>query len=236
LLQGDLASAVEWARSIDEELAPSNLIFWLEVPAITSARVVIATGSDNSLANATELLGAIRRQSERCRFTSQTIEVAVLQSLALEKRGHAEEALSALEEAVVLAEPGGWIRPFVELGHPMADLLRGLLKRNAAADYVRQILAAFREAEQGVALDASERHRVSPSSRKQALVEPLTNREEEILGLLAQRLQDKEIAERLFVSPATVNTHLKHIYEKLRVRNRREAVARAGELGILPQR
>ena len=115
----------------------------------------------------------------------------------------------------------------------MAELLGRLQKQNAATAYVRQILTALREVEQGRRPEPSQGPRTSPSSRKQALLEPLTNREAEILELLARRLRDKEIAERLFVSPATVNTHLKHIYEKLRVRNRREAVARADDLGIL---
>jgi LuxR family maltose regulon positive regulatory protein len=236
LLREDLQGAVEWARSTTEAPAPSELFMFLEAPSITQARVLIAAGSERSLREGTKLLQEIRDLSEACRFACQTIEVAVLQALALDRQGHADEALEVLEEAVVLAEPGGWIRPFVELGSPMADLLRGLLKRGVAVDHVRQILAAFRDGGRAVTLDLPREHRVSPSSSPHDLVEPLTNREEEILELLAERLSDKEIAGRLFVAPATVNTHLKHIYEKLYVSNRREAVARASDLGILPQR
>jgi LuxR family maltose regulon positive regulatory protein len=208
---------------------------WLEVPAVTRARVLIAAGTDEYLEQAIGLLLEIRQQTEACRFTCHTIEVTVLQSLALAKQGSTEEALGVLAEAVALAEPGGWIRPFIELGPAMAELLGRLQERNTATAYVRQILTALREVEQGRRPEPSQVPRTSPSSRDQALLEPLTNREAEILELLVQRLRDKEIAERLFVSPATVNTHLKHIYEKLRVRNRREAVARANDLGILPR-
>jgi LuxR family maltose regulon positive regulatory protein len=115
----------------------------------------------------------------------------------------------------------------------MAELLGRLQKQNAATAYVRQILTALREVEQGRRPEPSQGRLRSSSSLDQALPEPLTSREGEVLELLVKRLSDKEIAERLFVSPATVNTHLKHIYEKLRVRNRREAVARADDLGIL---
>jgi LuxR family maltose regulon positive regulatory protein len=236
LLRGDLAPAVQWARSATEAQVPSALFMWLEAPLITQARALTVDGTGESLRKSTELLHALRQLTEECRFTCQTIEVAVLQPLALEKQGRADEALTVLEEVVALAEPGGWIRPFVELGRPMADLLERLLKRNVAVDYVERILAAFREGEQGLAPVAPKKRLVAAPARKQVLVEPLTNREEEVLELLAQRLSDKEIAERLFVSPATVNTHLKHIYEKLRVGNRREAVSRAGDLGILPHR
>jgi LuxR family maltose regulon positive regulatory protein len=231
LLRGDSTFAVRWARTADDPPTPATLFMWLEVPAVTRARVLITAGSDEDLGQAIGLLLEIRQQTEACRLTCQTIEVAVLQSLALAKQGSTEEALGVLEEAVALAEPGGWIRPFIELGPAMADLLGRLQKRNAATAYVRQILTALREVKQGRRPEPSQ----SPSSRKQALLEPLTNREAEILELLVQRLRDKEIAERLFVSPATVNTHLKHIYEKLRVRNRREAVAKAKDLGILPR-
>jgi LuxR family maltose regulon positive regulatory protein len=236
LLQGDLTSAIEWARSISETPAPSGLFMWLEAPSITPARALIEVGSEESLEKAAELLRAIRHQSEACRFTCQAIEVAVLQALTLAKQGGAEEALTFLEEAVALGEPGGWVRPFVEAGPMMADLLRRSLKRNVSVQYIRRILTAFRDVGRGAADGSLQTHRVSPSSSPQALVEPLTNREEEVLGLLAERLADKEIAKRLFVSPATVNTHLKHIYEKLHVRNRREAIARASDLGILPRR
>jgi LuxR family maltose regulon positive regulatory protein len=231
LLRGDSTSAVQWARSADDPPTPATLFMWLEVPAVTRARVLISAGSDEDLEQAIGLLLEIRHQTEACRFTCHTIEVTVLQSLALAKQGSTEEALGVLAEAVALAEPGGWIRPFIELGPAMAELLGRLQKRNAAAAYVRQILTALREVEQGRRPEPSQ----SPSPRNQALLEPLTNREAEILELLVQRLRDKEIAERLFVTPTTVNTHLKHIYEKLRVRNRREAVARANDLGILPR-
>jgi LuxR family maltose regulon positive regulatory protein len=234
LLREDLTPAVQWARSADDPPTPATLFMWLEVPAITRAKVLITAGSDEDLEQAIGLLLEIRHQTEACRFTCHTMEVAVLQSLALQKQGRAEEALTVLEEAVALAQPGGCVRPFVELGAAMADVLRGLLKRNVAPDFVRQILAAFRDHRPQDALGAEHKQRVTLSSGPSDLVEPLTNREGEVLELLAQRLSDKEIAKRLYVSPATVNTHLKHIYEKLRIRNRREAVARAGELGLLP--
>ena len=239
VLRGDLNSAVEWGQSVDESPVPSELFMWLEAPSITQARVLIAEGTNDSLGKATELLATIRQLSEACRFTCQIIEVAVLQSTALEKLGRSNEAHKALEEALSLAGTGGWVRPFIEAGPPMADLLKELQKQNVAADYIDKILAAFRDDEQ-VLLQAaagqpiaSPHQPVRPSASSQSLEDPLTNRELRVLELLAQRLQNKEIAEELFISPATVKSHLKNIYRKLQVSNRREAVSRAKDLGIL---
>ena len=121
----------------------------------------------------------------------------------------------------------------------MADLLKRLLKQNVAVDYVGKLLAAFGEDETGspsLPGPPSQSPQVSPSPSHptpQPLVEPLTNRELDILDLLEQRLQNKEIAEKLFISPETVKTHLNNIYQKLSVTNRRNAVEKAKSLGIL---
>jgi LuxR family maltose regulon positive regulatory protein len=142
--------------------------------------------------------------------------------------------MEVLEQAVAMAMPGGWIRPFVELGPPMANLLRQLTKQGRAAGYSQKILEAFDDQGYGAAPDVPGRRRATgPLHTSEGLIEPLTNREEEILELLGERLRDKEIADKLFISAATVKSHVKHVYEKLHVSSRREAVARATALGIL---
>jgi LuxR family maltose regulon positive regulatory protein len=229
---------------------------WLEVPSITQARVLISVGSKRSLEKATALLAEIRQVNEACRFTCQTIEFAVLQSLGLEKQGRTDEALAAVTEAVALAEPGGWVRPFVELGEPMAELLRRLSTQDVAVEFLDRLLAAFPERQPDAAPDGSDAgstlQPVSHSSRLKAgrqpvpssqsvgsesgiqpLMEPLTNRELDVLELLAERLYDKEIARELSISVWTVKSHVKHIFEKLHVTGRRQAVLKAEELGLL---
>jgi LuxR family maltose regulon positive regulatory protein len=221
LLRGESEQAIEWARSVREEPYPAGLFMFLEVPWITQARALIAEGTEESLAAALELLATIRCQSEGCRFTNQTIEVTVLQTLALKKQGRSGEALDTLHEVLVMAEPGGWIRPFVEAGPPMVELMRTLSTEHAAAAFVEKILSATGRPEAG------------PTRVKRPPLDLLTDREAEILELLPQRLQNKEIATRLFISPQTVNSHLKNVYQKLGVNNRRQAVMRAAELGLL---
>lgn len=224
VLQGDPASAASWVSSAAPALALPELSIWLENPSITKARVLIALGSDQSLSNAAGLLETIRTRCEAWHLRGQTIEVAVLQSLALEKQGRHDEALATFDNAVDLAAPGRWVRPFVEAGPAMATMLARLPKAEQNRPFATRLRLALSE-------KAGARPR-SPSE-DQPLIEALTNRERDVLELLAQRLYDKEIGAALSISVGTVKTHLKHMYGKLAVSNRREAVAKAEELGLV---
>ena len=234
LLQGELQPAVDWAQTLRGDPEPFDLWIWLEVPWITQARVLIAVGSEASLREATERLATIRERCESFRFTCQIIEIAVLQSLALERQGHTEEALKALKEAVALAELGGWVRPFVEAGPVMGRLLERLAGHRDERGFIRQLMEAFEQGSAAAPAKTSPTSRAEPPAAKsQPDPDALTQRELDVLELLAERLQSKEIADRLFISTHTVNDHLKHIYQKLHVGSRREAVDRAKAMGIL---
>ena len=177
-----------------------------------------------SLETATELLGALRKGTEALHYTCQTIEIGVLQALALEKQGHRQEVLAVLESVVALAEPGGVMAPFIELGKPMADLLQRLEPQEPKSFFIRKLLETFQLS------------KLKPTVSVQTLVESLTQREAEILEMLSQRLHDKEIAKQLCISTTTVKSHLKNIYQKLDVHNRRQAVAKGQKLNLLPSR
>ncbi len=171
----------------------------------------------------------LREFVETTHNTRYLIEVLALQALLQERQGQRQSALELLEQAVVLAEPGGFIRLFVDLGPPLDQLLDRLrwqegAKGSVAVDYVTQILNAFEAKAGGQTADATSS---SP------LVDPLTPRELQVLALLGRHLTNKEIAAELVISTGTVKTHTLNIYRKLGVRKRREAVARAQELNIL---
>jgi LuxR family maltose regulon positive regulatory protein len=225
LLQGELAPAARWARTVSISPAPDKLFSWLEVPSITRARVVLAIGSEEALEEAAAQLALVRQLSDNCHYICQTIEIAVLQSLLLDKQGRSEEALEALADVVALAEPGLWVRPFIEAGQPMAELLGRLAVQQGKSNFLNHLGDCFQVRQTQLAAEAG-----GPRTSKSAArleIEPLTNRELEILDLLVNRLQNKEIAARLFVSPETVKTHLKHLYQKLDVSNRHEAAEKA---------
>ena len=233
LLRGDLLSAADWARSFEESVEPTGMFFWLEVPAITKARVLIADGTQESLEQACELLARIRQQSDESHFSCQTIEVAVLQPLALQGQGCTDQALAALKEAIALAKPGGWIRPFVELGQPMEDLLNQLKVQDAADRIaIDRILSAFPKGDQTRPLQIT-----PPSSKSYSPgstpLDSLTKREHQTLRLLATGVSTEEVASEMVVTVSTVRTYAKRIYAKLGVNSRFEAVAKAQKMGLV---
>ena len=133
-------------------------------------------------------------------------------------RPHIAQAMIALEHALTLAEPGGYVRIFLDEGEPMARLLYRAVERGIAPEYAGQLLAAF------PALEAK------PHTE---MVEPLSERELDVLRLIAEGLSNQEIARRLHLSLSTVKWHTGNIYGKLGVKNRTQAVAKARSLGIL---
>jgi LuxR family maltose regulon positive regulatory protein len=150
-----------------------------------------------------------------------------LYSLALQARGEIERALATLERALVLGEPGGYVRTFVDEGVPMGRLLHQAAARGIQSKAAGKLLGAFefQVADENAVSLASE-----PNTR---LVEPLSERELEVLSLIAEGLTNREIGERLYISQGTVKAHTSNIYGKLGVRSRTQAVACAQGLGIL---
>jgi LuxR family maltose regulon positive regulatory protein len=226
------------------------MFYWLEIPHVTKCRVLIAEGSAASLQEAGGLLHTHEQVNEARHNTRQLIDILLLQALAYQKQEQTEKALAALERAVALALPGGWIRPFVEVGPTIAGLLVRLSQQGMAPQYIAQILAAFPAEDDAVAgirqstifqgpspIASTLAHHPLPSPAGDAtggLVEPLTNRELEVLELMAQRFTNKEIAAQMVISVGTVKQHAYNINQKLNVRGRRQAVAKATSLGILP--
>jgi LuxR family maltose regulon positive regulatory protein len=156
------------------------------------------------------------------------IELLILQALALDAQGNARHALDATGRALALAEPAGYLRIFVDEGPPVARLLYEAAARGVVPEYAGRLLAAFPAAEpprDGLL-------RVADTGVE--MVEPLSGRELEVLGLVAEGLSNREIAQRLVISPKTVKRHTSSIYGKLGVHSRTQAVAKARNLGILP--
>jgi LuxR family maltose regulon positive regulatory protein len=186
--------------------------------------------TSDSRQQATDLLNQLNDFLVSIHNKQFQINVLALQAVHHDTLGEQSAALDKLTTALNLAEPSGFIRLFVDLGPQMFDLLKRLQKQNVAVDYIESILAAFRDDERAFVPEAANQPIASP---RQPLVDPLTNRELDVLELLAQRLSNKEIADKLFISTETIKSHLQNIFQKLEVSKRREAVEKAKKVGIL---
>ncbi len=219
LAHGNLDAVAHWAQE-SELRADDELNFLRELEHIILARALVALGRErpgsSHIDDAQNLLARLRPAAETAGWMGKAIEILVLQALALQAQGEEEEALAALERALSLAEPEGYVRTFVDEGEPMAKLLRQAEAHGVAPDYVSQLLAAF-----------------EIETEDEGLVEPLSDRELEVLRLLSTDLSAPEIAAELVVSVNTVRTHIKHIYSKLDAHSRYQAVERAKELDLL---
>ena len=164
-----------------------------------------------------------------------------LQALLHDMRGEQAAALAALEQAVHLAEPGGLLRVFIDLGSPIASLLTTLAAQGVAPEFVARLLDSFPATPVPVVAPAADTDlqptaRSSALANRTALLEPLTRREQEVLELLAQHLTAEEVAQQLVISAYTVKRHRANIYQKLGVNRRRDALAAAQALGLLAHR
>jgi LuxR family transcriptional regulator, maltose regulon positive regulatory protein len=218
--QGALSEALGWVRERGLS-ADDDLSYLREFEHITLARVLLAgDATEHNPHDAMRLLERLLRAAEEGERTRSVIEVLVLQALAHASRENLPVALAALERALALAEPAGYVRTFVDEGAPMAALLRAMAKPGVAASYVGRLLAAFADTD-------------ADPTVQSGLIDPLSERELEVLRLLATDLDGPDIARTLFVSLNTMRTHTKNIYAKLAVNNRRAAVRRAEELDLL---
>jgi len=172
------------------------------------------------------------------RLKVMVLQAIALHAVALRANGEKDKALQLLGEALALAEPGGFIRIFIDEGIPMAHLLSEAAAHGMMPDYIGKLLAVF-ETEGQKSEDKSSLPSAQPliepevQPAKDMLVEPLSQRELEVLQLIAQGLSNREISERLFLALNTVKGHNRKIYGKLQVQRRTEAVARARELGLV---
>ena len=188
-------------------------------------------GDKSSLNDASRLLERLQSAAVAGGRTGSVIEILVLQSLTHQAGGDTPGALTPLVEALTLAEPEGYVRVFVGEGPPMKSLLTAVISKRGGWDYVRRLLAACAD-DDGTGPDRQPPAN-RPPRRGRGLVEPLSERELDVLRLLATDLDGPDIARRLFVSVNTMRTHTRSIYAKLGVNSRRAAVSRAEELGLL---
>jgi LuxR family maltose regulon positive regulatory protein len=217
LAQGDLAEALGWVQErklgVDDELSPPR-----EMEYLTLARVLITQHRPREVL---PMLGRLLHLAERQGRMGNALAILVLQALASRASGDEAGAMERLTRALSLAEPEGYIRLFVDEGESMVALLRQAYARGITPDYVATLLSA------------AEAPALAVPSPAHSLLEPLTGRELEILRLLVAGLSNAAMARELVITVGTVKSHINHIYGKLGVQSRSQAIARAHSLHLL---
>jgi LuxR family maltose regulon positive regulatory protein len=212
IARGRLDEARRWQRDAKIVDEPGYL---REYELLTLARLRLAEGED-----VREMLDRLLAAAEAGGRVASVIEILVLQALAHQVRGDGSTAMIAMGRALVLAEPEQCARVFVDTGPAVAALLKAAARRGANAGYARQLLAGF------------DQQPDKPATHPD-LIEPLSERELDVLRLLRSDLDGPDIARELRVTLNTMRTHTKNIYEKLGVNSRRSAVRRAEDLDLL---
>jgi LuxR family maltose regulon positive regulatory protein len=220
-LEATAAWAAEQGVAFDDDLS-----YLREFEHLTLTRLLIAQGRTASdpalLTQAQSLLTRLLDAAQADGRWGSVLEIWLLQALAYAADDEIDAALDALAQALGRAEPEGYVRLFVDQGAPMAALLRAASERGIASDYVARLLDYF---------TSPEKRPQTPSTS--VLIEPLSDRESDVLRMLATELSGPEIARELVISLNTLRTHTKNIYGKLDVNSRRAAVNRAKEFGLL---
>jgi LuxR family maltose regulon positive regulatory protein len=222
---GELDRATRWAEKQDFAILYSPPLA-CECQEVARARILLAKNQPTA---ALERLEPARQRATIGQRWGHVIEICLLQALAHQKLHEEPQALAALSEAVRLGEPEGYLRSFVDEGEAMAALLFRLRKRCAKrgpTPYLDTLLTAFQQ-------ESKAHHLAEEVTRDQPLPEPLSERELEVLQLLAQGASNHEIAQQLVIAYDTVKRHVSHIFSKLGVTNRVQAVKQADDLGLL---
>ena len=249
LAQGDLHGASIVMAAVDQLVSQNRFIHCLPEVAQAKINLLIAQGAlsaasqlaqkhalplsqvkvlilqDNAAA-ALDLLDPFCSEMDSRDWKYQQLKGWVLKSVAHYLLNEKQQGLEALSKALALAEPGGFIRVFLEGGQPIAELLSEFHANHDFPEFAGMLLASFREIQ-------TKKHLRTNDRSSEYFFEPLSGREQEVLQLIAQGLSNQEICDRLFIALDTVKGHNRRIFKKLQVRSRTEAAVRARELGIL---
>ncbi|MBX3065099.1 MAG: tetratricopeptide repeat protein [Anaerolineae bacterium] len=222
LKQGNLPAAVEWAQGI-QPTSYDSLNPALEFEHITLARIWIAQGH---LGEAQDLLTKLFSAANGARRRGRVIEICILQALAAQMQGNTDQALKVLANALSLGEQEGYVRMFVDEGQPMLALLRKAKADGIAVDYATSLLKVFEHTTPSRPIVPSEQYLA-------AQLEPLSEREREVLQLIVEGASNREIAQALVVSIGTVKKHVNNIFLKLDAHSRTQVIATARKYHLL---
>lgn len=227
LATGKQELAVQW-RKRSQQQAPLPSAFAQEREAVAQVRILLA---ERRSEEARSLLAIWLPQARRTERWAHVLEMCLLQALAYQQMRREQDALQALDEALVIGEPQGYLRSFLDEGPSLIPLLKRSRERHPGP-YMDHLLEAFGQREKKTLKEIGP----TSSAHDQALIDPLSAREQEVLEVLAQGASNQEIAQALVIAPNTVKRHVQTILAKLGVRNRTQALARAQQLDLLTKK
>jgi LuxR family maltose regulon positive regulatory protein len=214
LARGETEAALDWA---------SHLVGPMHEAVFPSVQIALAKVwlSQRETDKALALLDRALQSTQAVGRLGNAIHILAVQAIAYHAQGQPDQEFATLEHALELAEPDGYVRVFVDEGAPMVRLLRRMMTRSPASEYVRRLLEALGESA------------VTEMPITNKLVESLSQRELEVLRLIVEGATNKEIADELVLTVNTVKRHISNIFGKLHVSNRAQAIARAREQNLL---
>jgi LuxR family maltose regulon positive regulatory protein len=220
---GDLPRALDWARANAVGVDSASL-YYVGHPAVIRAAILCAAGDAGSLDEATALLAGVRQRAGRAHFIGPLVRIEALLAIAHVKRGERDAGVAAMRRSLATGVPQGYTRTYLDLLPTFAAELADLAAR---LEFPGSLRAALDSPNGAASTD-------QPSVQPLVPIETLTRRERDVLAALSLRLSYREIADRLFIAPATVKRHVSSVYGKLEVAGRNDAIRVARELGWHP--
>jgi LuxR family maltose regulon positive regulatory protein len=229
LRRGATSEAIKWARDYSFDPLKQSLRFF--VPQMTQAKILMTVGTASDREQALDMINRMQQFFAAKNNVHCLIDVLALKAICLDGKGDSEAAIEALTTALKLSHLSRRLEPFLSLGDQMATLLKDVARQGRFKSYVSEILTSIETTASPVDHDAAKHQSILNGQPLDQI--QLTNREIDIIQLLANRLSNKDISAKLFIAPSTVQRHASNIYAKLSVSNRQEAVAKARTLGLI---
>ncbi len=229
LLNNDIETASRLIKIANMDFDSGTMLFHIEVPRITLCRILLAQNNSESTDEAMGILNELLTLAEKTRNIPQLINIQTLLTLGYKQKDYTKKAIESLTNALTIAEPGNWIQPFTETGTEIRDLLARINSNDKPKKFVSVLLNKMSNVHK-----PSKKLPIPDVKAQNAYhLDPLSNRELDVIQLLAKRFSNKEIAGELHISESTVKRHTITIYQKLGVNKRRDAVLKAREIDII---
>jgi len=228
LEKGDIETAMRWVKTASITIDPLSVFVWVEVPAITKARVLIKSKEKSDIEEAVNILNEVDDTVKAANYECHTLDILILLSLAFHRLDMPAKSSAALRDAINIARPKHWVRPFAEVGHDLSDLLKEFISEGNHDEFVAELIKIIEDS-----VPQTENTKIKRPPTSSIRLNELTPREIDTIEWVSKGLRNKEIADKMFISVDAVKKSLYRIFLKIDVKNRIELVNKAKEFSIL---